>query len=424
MGQTSDANGLKSNTTTSYDNTITFNNDGTVNIISGGAYLRFNSDSGQDRFRYYKSSSYTGRKAICLYKLEETQGTTETLYITGHNYNAVVTEPTCTEDGYTTYTCACGYSYTADTVVKNGHTYDEDVTAPTCGTAGFTTFTCSECEYTYTETGAPATGEHTFDENGNCTGCDATQDAPEEPEEPEVTFDVPEGVDAVVMGDGNILPTASAPDGYTFAGWSEVKIEETTTAPTILKAGSVYEGEADTLYAVYTRTETTAGTSQFEKVTTAPSDWSGQYLIVYEDESFVFDGDLSKLDASNNYEKATINNGVITVTADLTDSIFTIAKNGGNYTIQSASGYYIGHNSNDNKLSSSTTTTYANTLSLNDDKTVNIINAGGSYLRFNTTSGQDRFRYFKSSTYSQQKAICLYKLVETAGTTTTYYATL
>ena len=28
-----------------------------------------------------------------------------------HNYTATVTAPTCTEKGYTTYTCACGYSY-------------------------------------------------------------------------------------------------------------------------------------------------------------------------------------------------------------------------------------------------------------------------------------------------------------------------
>ena len=31
-----------------------------------------------------------------------------------HDYTAVVTEPTCTEQGYTTYTCECGESYVAD----------------------------------------------------------------------------------------------------------------------------------------------------------------------------------------------------------------------------------------------------------------------------------------------------------------------
>ena len=31
-----------------------------------------------------------------------------------HSYMAVVTEPTCTEQGYTTYTCDCGDSYVDD----------------------------------------------------------------------------------------------------------------------------------------------------------------------------------------------------------------------------------------------------------------------------------------------------------------------
>lgn len=31
-----------------------------------------------------------------------------------HSYAASVTEPTCTEQGYTTYTCSCGDSYVSD----------------------------------------------------------------------------------------------------------------------------------------------------------------------------------------------------------------------------------------------------------------------------------------------------------------------
>ena len=68
MGQTSDANGLASSATTSYENTISFDADGNANIVSGGAYLRYNAASNQTRFRYYKSSSYTGQKAVALYK--------------------------------------------------------------------------------------------------------------------------------------------------------------------------------------------------------------------------------------------------------------------------------------------------------------------------------------------------------------------
>lgn len=68
MGQTSDANGLASSATTAYENTISFDSDGNANIVSGGAYLRYNAASNQTRFRYYKSTSYTGQKAIALYK--------------------------------------------------------------------------------------------------------------------------------------------------------------------------------------------------------------------------------------------------------------------------------------------------------------------------------------------------------------------
>ena len=44
----------------------------------------------------------------------------------GHDYDAVVTDPTCEADGYTTYTCACGDSYVeTDTDSKLGHTYGD-----------------------------------------------------------------------------------------------------------------------------------------------------------------------------------------------------------------------------------------------------------------------------------------------------------
>ena len=41
-----------------------------------------------------------------------------------HSYTAVVTAPTCTEGGYTTYTCTCGDSYTADETPALGHDWN------------------------------------------------------------------------------------------------------------------------------------------------------------------------------------------------------------------------------------------------------------------------------------------------------------
>ena len=49
--------------------------------------------------------------------------------ITKHTYSSVVTEPTCTADGYTTHTCTeCGDSYTDTPVTAPGHTPAEAVT--------------------------------------------------------------------------------------------------------------------------------------------------------------------------------------------------------------------------------------------------------------------------------------------------------
>ncbi|MBP3660107.1 MAG: S-layer homology domain-containing protein, partial [Oscillospiraceae bacterium] len=44
-----------------------------------------------------------------------------------HKYQAVVTEPTCTEGGYTTYTCECGESYVADYTDALGHDFVDGV---------------------------------------------------------------------------------------------------------------------------------------------------------------------------------------------------------------------------------------------------------------------------------------------------------
>ncbi|MBQ9794955.1 MAG: prolyl oligopeptidase family serine peptidase, partial [Clostridia bacterium] len=78
-----------------------------------------------------------------------------------HSYTAIVTKPTCTEKGYTTYACtACGDCYVADETAATGHSYKTTVTAPTCTEGGYTTYTC-HCGDSYVADKASATG-HTF----------------------------------------------------------------------------------------------------------------------------------------------------------------------------------------------------------------------------------------------------------------------
>ena len=88
---------------------------------------------------------------------------TITIAALGHALRETVTQPTCTERGFTEYTCTrdgCGFSYTANVVAALGHTWD--LTEPTCGRGQI----CTVCG----AAGAPATGNHTM-ENGVCTVC-------------------------------------------------------------------------------------------------------------------------------------------------------------------------------------------------------------------------------------------------------------
>ena len=70
-----------------------------------------------------------------------------------HIYESEITAPTCTEDGYVTYTCSiCEHSYREAGEKKAGHDYLEAITTPaTCTSNGENTFTCTVCGDTKTE---------------------------------------------------------------------------------------------------------------------------------------------------------------------------------------------------------------------------------------------------------------------------------
>ena len=150
----------------------------------------------------------------------------------------------------------------------------------------------------------------------------------------------------------------------------------------------------------------------YVKVTSAPADWSGEYLIVYEAGNVAFNGGLTTLDVASNTISVEIVEDEIASTVATDGAKFTINSDG---SIQSASGYYIGRNATSNGLNSSTSTKYTNTISLNSDGSAPIVGSGGAVLRYNATSGQYRFRYYKSSSYASQKAIALYKYTEGGG---------
>lgn len=67
------------------------------------------------------------------YVTSDTYGPAVMLLLIGeHEYLSKVTAPTCTKGGYTTYTCDCGSTYTADKTPAAGHNFENDI-CTVCG---------------------------------------------------------------------------------------------------------------------------------------------------------------------------------------------------------------------------------------------------------------------------------------------------
>lgn len=105
-----------------------------------------------------------------------------------HSYEATVTPPTCTADGYTTYVCSvCGDEYKSDIVPATGeHTYNDGIVTktPTCTEDGEKIVACIYCGRTETVV-VPAKG-HSVSEwtvegseaKGTCSECGETVTRP------------------------------------------------------------------------------------------------------------------------------------------------------------------------------------------------------------------------------------------------------
>ena len=88
-----------------------------------------------------------------------------------HDYETVVTPPTCTQQGYTTYTCECGDSYKVDYTNSTGHKLEWFVlSAASCQTNGVEHGYCENCSY-YEVNTTPMTDHADRDDDGYCDTC-------------------------------------------------------------------------------------------------------------------------------------------------------------------------------------------------------------------------------------------------------------
>jgi DNA/RNA endonuclease G (NUC1) len=152
----------------------------------------------------------------------------------------------------------------------------------------------------------------------------------------------------------------------------------------------------------------------YEKVTKNLSDWSGEYLIVYEEGSVAMNGALSTYDAAGNSVSVTIDDGKVKADAAAKAAAFTFAGADGGYSIKGTSGKYFGNGSNSNGLQTSATP-LSNTITYSSSGGALIKGSGGAYLRYNKAQDQKRFRYYKYSSYTGQEPVQLYKLTAAAG---------
>ena len=205
----------------------------------------------------------------------------------------------------------------------------------------------------------------------------------------------------------NIVSSASATDGIVSVSLVPNTEEREKTATIELS----YEGAEPVTLTIKQNAKPAAGAKYYVKVTEELTDWSGQYLIVYEDMSVALDGSLtseSDFDAVGDHQTVSIETDRILSTSEIDKISFTIASISGGYSIQGAAGYYIyNSNSKSNDLKASNTETGLNTISI-EEGSCKIVSET-TILRFNTT-GDGRFRYYKSSSYASQKPIQLYKL--------------
>ena len=209
-------------------------------------------------------------------------------------------------------------------------------------------------------------------------------------------------LDGITYSSNN--PTVATVDAATGAitlagGIGSAVITATFAGSTKYKAGT----------ATYTLKVTAAGavSGDYVKITSTTDLTDGEYLIVYEEGSVAFDGSLATLDVASNNISVTFADDKIESNATTDAAVFTITSISGGYSIANAAGTYIGRSTDSNGMNTGNTA-LTNTISFDANGNAVIV-SGGAYLRYNSASNNERFRYYKSASYTNQQPIALYK---------------
>ncbi len=251
-----------------------------------------------------------------------------------------------------------------------------------------------------------------------------------------VSFSVPSGVAAispitVEPEEAFTLPTAGAPSGYTFVGWTTSTVSATTTAPTSYAGGtSVTTSGSLTLYALYTYTQTTSGTGGYQLVTSAPSSWTGDYVITCGTGSDLYA--MKGLSGNTKYESASAGGAVALASTGMSLNgttltnvpnayVFTVGTSGSYYTFKNKStGTYLGNYRSYLYSRTSLSTSYCRWSMSMNGTAVNLYNSASSSYPYMAFSSSNYFMMYSAS----NTTIRLWKYTSSGSSSTTYYTTL
>ena len=211
-----------------------------------------------------------------------------------------------------------------------------------------------------------------------------------------------------IAADATVYYTTDESDPATSATRVQYTEPFEITATTTVKAVAENEvGASEMATATYTLFVVEETTGYYVKVVSAPADWSGKYLIVYEDgtDAYVFNGK----DETDGYVSAVTDGDVIKANSEIDAVAVTIAAMEGGYSISTVSGYMY-KTAYSNGVDFGETAKAANTFEIAEDGVV--ITSGNNddktTFRYNKAVDQMRFRYYKSG----QQPVQLYKYVE------------
>ncbi|MCR5130987.1 MAG: Ig-like domain-containing protein [Prevotella sp.] len=224
-----------------------------------------------------------------------------------------------------------------------------------------------------------------------------------------ITINVPE--------DENVDDVEYSFDQETWTVYNPTSTEITINEETTIYARSVSpDGEYSAVVsATYTiKVAPVIEGKTFVKVTSTDELTDGYYLVVYEEGNLAFNSGLEDLDVAENTIGVAINNGQIVANDANKAAVFSITGSEEGYTLLAYNGKYVGRTSDSNGLNQQDAALY-NAITFTESGDA-LIASSSAVLRYNAASNQNRFRYFKSSTYEGQKPVYLYKLTNEEAT--------